>query len=150
MTHLFQKSIGRQSPNYFRPEDDDDGEGDPTILRREKLCRRRQAVAAANRLEAQDWARQAPVLVTALPDDLRERARAYFGHPVEETGLEAYVRHQLTNYDALLTQLHRWPPAACEAGYPILRERVDTDVRTALGAFTRRPMLAARRVPIRA
>ena len=152
MAHLFQKATGRQSPPYFHPEDNAENY-DFVFLRREKLCRRRQAAAATARSEAVAWAREATLVVAPLPADLRARARAHFGHHVEQAGLEAFVRHCFSNYEALLPQLREWPPSAFDAGYAVLRARMDADVRTALAAFAqrfperpcRRPMWAARR-----
>ncbi len=152
MAHLYQKAAGRQSLPYFHPENNAE-DYDFVLLRREKLCRRRQAAAATARSEAMAWARDVPIVVTPLPADLRARARAHFGHYVEQAGLEAFVRHCFSNYEALLPRLRAWSPAAFDAGYAVLRARVDADVRTALAAFAqsfperlcRRPMWAARR-----
>ena len=152
MAHRFQKTAGRQSPPYFHSEDNAE-DYDFALLRREKLCRRRRVAAATARSEATAWAREVPIVVAPLPADLRARARAHFGHHVEQAGLEAFVRHCFSNYEALLPRLREWPPVAFGAGYAVLRTRVDADVRTALSAFAqcfperpcRRPMWAARR-----
>jgi hypothetical protein len=115
VAHLYQKAAGRQSPSYFCPEDNSENY-DFVLLRREKLCRRCQAAAATARSEAMAWARDVPIVVTPLPADLR--ARAYFGHYVEHAGLEAFVRHCFSNYEALLPRLRAWPPAAFAQRFP--------------------------------
>lgn len=88
---------------------------------------------------AVDWAEAVTVVVDRLPDDLRRRADAHYATHGHErvpgsNGLEAYVRHHWSNYDALLRTLAERFPAAARGGvtYGALRERVDDAVHEAL------------------
>jgi hypothetical protein len=94
---------------------------------------------------AVDWAEAAPVTVERLPDDLRRRAEAHYAANGHErvpggNGLEAYVRHHWTNYDALLATLEERFPAAARGGlaYGALRDRVDEAVHEALDELQER------------
>lgn len=88
---------------------------------------------------AVDWAETVEVTVEHLPDDLRRRAEEHYaanGHerPPGGNGLEAYVRHHWSNYDALLATLVKRFPGAPRRGlaYGALRDRVDGAVHDAL------------------
>lgn len=112
-------------------------------------CQALSVEAAHDRLEAAEaaevasgaveWAEAAAIRVDHLPDDLRRRAeRHYATHGHERvpgsSGLEAFVRHHCTNYDALLRALQAQFPAVARGGlaYSALRHRVDEAVHDAL------------------
>jgi len=85
------------------------------------------------------WAETVEITVDRLPDDLRRVAAAhYVAHGHERVpgsnGLEAYVRHHRSNYEALLRTLAQLFPAATRGGltYSTLRHRVDELVHDAL------------------
>jgi hypothetical protein len=85
------------------------------------------------------WAETVLITVDRLPDDLRRRSAAHYAAHGHErvpgsNGLEAYVRHHWTNYDALLVTLAERFPAAPREGltYSTLRHRVDEIVHDAL------------------
>jgi hypothetical protein len=86
-----------------------------------------------------EWAESVPITVEHLPDDLRRRADAHYASHGHErapgsNGLEAYVRHHWSNYDALLRTLAERFPTAARRGhaYGALRDRVDGAVHDAL------------------
>lgn len=102
-----------------------------------------QELAAAEAEEvacgAIHWAETVAITVDRLPDDVSRRAEAHYathGHerPPGSNGLEAYVRHHWSNYDALLTTLATLFPAVARGGltYSALRDRVDEAVHDAL------------------
>lgn len=97
-----------------------------------------RAEAASGAIE---WAAGAEVVVRPLPADVRTEAEAYYRSACDryvarpaKNGLAAYVRHNYTNYEALLSRLERQFPEAPRGGraYMEIRERVDFAVQDAL------------------
>ncbi len=87
------------------------------------------------------------VVKRPLPETLLEDAQERFRFrgnpdPLTEKGLHAHVRHRLTNYEALLRELHTWE-FSWEL-YSVLRKRVDAVVKDALAEWQHTRLVAGK------
>jgi hypothetical protein len=58
--------------------------------------------------EGERWAETVEITMAPVGPDIIDRATRYFGSPQGYNGVLAYCRHQLTNYDALLTEANQY------------------------------------------
>lgn len=87
------------------------------------------AEVAESTAEGERWAEAAVVTLDPVGADVIEQAERYFGSPQGYRGVEAYCRHRLTNYDALLKGADRF----CGRPRDVLHARVNASIAEALG-----------------
>jgi hypothetical protein len=97
---------------------------------RSVAAKRAHGKKRAERYEkAKSWVMSVPItLRRPFPDTLLAVAKSRPGR-----GVEAHVRHRFTNYESLLRVLYLH--GFCEELYPLLRERIDPEVRAALAEW---------------
>jgi hypothetical protein len=93
------------------------------------------AVMQRRREAAEAWARTVPLQIAPLPrlhtlaGDVHDYYAAISGEHrshIHDNGYIAYIRHNYTNYDAVLIELEQRPDqVGSDAAYVIIRERID-------------------------
>ena len=104
-------------------------EEDRAEARAEAGLARHQA-SAAGKAHTLAWARSIPITVAPVPANISKLASAHFNGRAGTQAVLAYIRHNLTNYEQLLTELnHR---RGADQAYAVLRHRVDAQSQAAL------------------
>lgn len=92
------------------------------------------AIADKAKAEMERWAQTVEIHVPDLPRDIWQQAERHYSfarepsfQPVNENGVIAYVRHNLTNYESLLQETVG--KVGCNVAYPIIKDRVNQAIR---------------------
>jgi hypothetical protein len=105
---------------------------DDARTKRAKRSITAQQASDRRRDETIAWAKNVPIITDGIPKNIRRIAEEYYRdcdydiREVNNNGVLAYIRHNLTNYEMLLSQL--WGRIGCAEGYIIIKKRVCDEI----------------------
>ena len=106
------------------------------LTQRAKRSKISKSIAEKKQNEAQQWAESLNIKIYRLPrlDRLTEKATLFYEGTPNTNGIIAYVRHNYTNYEEILTELERGKVGS-PAAYRVIKDRVNSEIEQRLNHY---------------